>query len=132
MILCTLDTVCNRQGKIDGTIVCCGDNNCGWQQTTPPTKIDIFEGILDKLLDTYRRKNADYGNSFTKIREKYGNTAFLIRIEDKFNRLERLMNGNEQMVKDESIEDTLKDMAVYCLLELVERRAEGEKVNSHE
>lgn len=77
--------------------------------------------ICQKLFETYKAKNADYGYSFAQVREKYPN-AILIRLNDKLNRLETLMNGAEQHVNDESIEDTLLDGANYCIMELVERR----------
>lgn len=77
--------------------------------------------ICRDLHDTYKAKNADYGDSFAQVRCKYPN-AILIRLNDKLNRLETLMNGAEQHVNDESIEDTLLDLANYCIMELVERR----------
>ena len=77
--------------------------------------------ICRELHDAYKAKNADYGDSFAMVREKYPN-AILIRLNDKLNRLETLMNGVEQHVNDESIEDTLLDLANYCIMELVERR----------
>ncbi len=77
--------------------------------------------ICRDLHDTYKAKNADYGDSFAMVREKYPN-AILIRLNDKLNRLETLMNGAQQHVNDESIEDTLLDLANYCIMELVERR----------
>lgn len=77
--------------------------------------------ICRDLHDTYKAKNADYGDSFAMVRNKYPN-AILIRLNDKLNRLETLMNGVEQHVNDESIEDTLLDLANYCIMELVERR----------
>lgn len=77
--------------------------------------------ICRDLHDTYKAKNADYGDSFAQVREKYPN-AILIRLNDKLNRLETLMNGAEQHVNDESIEDTLLDLANYCIMELVERK----------
>jgi len=57
-----------------------------------------------------------------KTREKYGEIAFLIRIEDKLNRLETLLRNKEIEKGDESIEDTIKDLMGYCLLELYYRR----------
>ena len=36
------------------------------------------------------------------------------------------MQGEEQKVKDESIDDTLMDLANYCIMELVERMVENE------
>lgn len=77
--------------------------------------------ICRDLHDTYKAKNADYGDSFAMVREKYPN-AILIRLNDKLNRLETLMNGVEQHVNDESVDDTLLDLANYCIMELVERR----------
>ena len=77
--------------------------------------------ICQELFETYKAKNADYGDSFAQVREKYPN-AILIRLNDKMNRLESLMNGAEQHVSDESVEDTLLDLANYCIMELVERK----------
>lgn len=76
--------------------------------------------ICLELNETYKAKNADYGDSFALVRGKYPN-AILIRLNDKLNRLETLMNGGKQHV-DESIDDTLLDLANYCIMELVERR----------
>ena len=66
-------------------------------------------------------KNADYGDSFAKVRAKYPE-AILIRLEDKMSRLEQLMQHGNRQVKDESVEDTLMDLANYCIMELVERK----------
>lgn len=77
--------------------------------------------ICRDLHDTYKAKNADYGDSFAQVRSKYPN-AILIRLNDKLNRLETLMNGAQQHVNDESVDDTLLDLANYCIMELVERR----------
>lgn len=86
------------------------------------TQRNVFTGqSAKKLFETYKAKNADYGDSFAQVRQKYPN-AILIRLNDKLNRLETLMNGAEQHVNDESIEDTLLDLANYCIMELVERR----------
>lgn len=77
--------------------------------------------ICRELHETYKAKNADYGDSFAQVRSKYPN-AILIRLNDKLNRLETLMNGAEQKVNDESVDDTLLDLANYCIMELAERR----------
>jgi hypothetical protein len=82
--------------------------------------------ICKELNNIYQAKNKDYGDSFSKLRREYGNPAILIRLEDKLGRLKRLMLSDEQEVKTESIEDTLKDLANYAIMELVERRIEQE------
>ena len=87
----------------------------------PPTKGELHRQICESLNKTYIRKNADYGDSYGQLRSKYPD-SILIRLFDKFSRLERLLSGHEAQVKDESIEDTLIDMANYALMEVVERR----------
>jgi len=77
--------------------------------------------ICNILNDIYTRKNHDYGDSFAKLRNELPN-AILVRIYDKYSRLKTLMEGAEQKVKDESIDDTLMDLANYCIMELVERK----------
>lgn len=95
--------------------------------TVNQTKIDrqtIYDYLLNNLAETYKAKNNDYGNSVADTYEKFGDISFLVRITDKYNRLLTLCNSNapEQKVKDEKIDDTILDLANYCLLWLVERK----------
>lgn len=87
-------------------------------------KVEMHKSICDKLNDTYKAKNADYGDSFARVRREEGQTAILVRLKDKLYRLETLLHGAEIRVNDESIDDTLVDLANYCLMELVERKVE--------
>ena len=82
-------------------------------------------GICAELTNTYRKKNADYGNSFSRAVEKYGLVSALTRISDKFNRLESLILHKEQEVKDESVQDTLLELANYCIMTVMEIRKNG-------
>lgn len=86
-------------------------------------RLDIYKYIINNLEETYKAKNNDYGNSVADTYEKFGDLSFLVRITDKYNRLMTLCNPNapEQMVKDEKIDDTILDLANYCLLWLVEK-----------
>ena len=89
-------------------------------------KIAIHDSICAKLHTTYAQKNADYGDSFANVRRKFPD-ATLIHLNEKLSRLEELMrSGRTPCVIEEPIEDTLLDMANYCILELVERRADIE------
>lgn len=45
----------------------------------------------------------------------------LVRMSDKWSRLEQLAGGKQPQVKDEALEDTLIDLANYCLLCIVLR-----------
>lgn len=89
---------------------------------TKMDRLDIYQYILNNLEETYKNKNNDYGNSVADTYKKFGDLSFLVRITDKYNRLLTLCNpNNEQKVKDEKIDDTILDLANYCLLWLVEK-----------
>lgn len=62
----------------------------------------MYESILEELKELYKRKNSDYGNSFSIIFEKFGLKSTVIRLWDKILRLETLCE-KEAQVKDESI-----------------------------
>lgn len=81
--------------------------------------------ICRGLTVMYTKKNHDYGNSFTKLRAEYKD-AILVRLFDKYCRLKTLIQGESNQV-DESIIDTLCDMANYCILEIIEREGEEHK-----
>lgn len=75
--------------------------------------------VVTEIVELLEKKNNDYGNSATQTYEEYGDVAFFVRISDKINRLKSLtINNKTQEVKDESIEDTIKDIIGYCLLYL--------------
>lgn len=87
------------------------------------TFIEIYPSIhayepekSEALLDTILAKNADYGNSFGKLVDKYGDVAMSIRISDKLSRLKSLTSGNKQQVNDESIVDSAIDAMGYLTL----------------
>ena len=98
--------------------------------TPTPDNVQRFRRIVTELADLYSRKNEDYGDSFGRSVEKYGLISALTRISDKFNRLESLIlaHGNAK-VSDESLDDTLKDLAAYCIMTLVAREQQKEKEN---
>mgnify|MGYP001202539280 FL=1 len=79
--------------------------------------------ICEQLNQIYKSKNSDYGNSFSKQFEEYGLVSSAIRIEDKFLRFKNLIK-NEAQVKEESVEDTLLDLANYAILTVMELRKE--------
>lgn len=74
-----------------------------------------FKELTNKMYETYIRKNHDYGNSFDKSLDRFGLVASIVRIGDKMNRVESLVQ-KKAMVQDESIRDTLLDMASYCIM----------------
>ena len=80
--------------------------------------------MCEKLNALYEAKNADYGDSFGKSYKEYGLTMSCIRLEDKLNRLKSLNFSRSIKVKDESIEDTLMDLANYAIMTLIELEGE--------
>lgn len=98
------------------------------KDTRPKENMDnLIEhaGICGELTSIYRKKNTDYGDSFSRTVEKYGLVSALTRISDKFNRLESLILHQMQEVKDESVQDTLLDLANYCIMTVMEIRKDG-------
>ena len=88
---------------------------------TPEVK--EFAKIAQECIELYAKKNADYGNSFDTNMDKFGEIVGTIRIGDKYSRLEELTKpDNKANVKDESIDDTLIDLACYALMVLSYRR----------
>lgn len=78
-----------------------------------------FKEYTDKLADTLYKKNQDYGSSFDRVASKIGHKALLIRLMDKYNRIEHLiLNGEDDKAVDESLKDTLLDLAGYSILSL--------------
>lgn len=85
-----------------------------------PTKIDRrFEEVTAKMSELYHRKNADYGNSFDQSMGEWGLPVAAIRIGDKCKRLAQLSKNNGQQVKDESVKDTLMDLANYAVMAIM-------------
>jgi hypothetical protein len=78
-------------------------------------RLKRFDMVVEELRDTYERKNKDYGNSFEESLDEFGAIAFVVRADDKMRRLKQLVS-NEARVKDESFEDTVRDLANYCIM----------------
>jgi hypothetical protein len=82
-------------------------------------KYERHEVICKGLNELYRRKNEAYKDSFAKGLKKYGFIIAVIRLEDKLNRLHALLlDGVEE--NDESIFDTLNDLANYAIMTRIE------------
>lgn len=84
-------------------------------QETVTSSAVAFKEIAKKMIETFVKKNHDYGNSFDKSLDKFGLVASIVRMGDKMNRIESLINKDAK-VKDESIRDTLLDLANYAVM----------------
>ena len=92
---------------------------------------DTFPDILEELLELHDQKAADYGrgeDSLANIRAsaEFGIKPWVgatLRANDKMHRLKSfVLNGS---LKNESVEDSLKDLANYAILALMLYREKG-------
>ena len=87
-------------------------------------KVEIYDSIVKELRGIYVAKNNDYGDRVSDTYKKFGDVSFVVRITDKINRVTSLLKAKEQLVVDEKIDDTIKDMVNYGLLWLIEKEIE--------
>lgn len=81
--------------------------------------VQAFKGITREMLETYERKNADYGNSFSETIREFGYIPAVARINDKLQRIKKMVKG-EKMNINENMRDNLMDISVYCILTIME------------
>lgn len=88
-------------------------------------KVLRHKEICDGLNELYARKNHDYGDSFHTTFVEEGLAMARIRLGDKFSRFKTLSrlscnDSDQQQVTDESIRDTLLDLANYAIMTVLE------------
>lgn len=82
-----------------------------------------FREIQDEQFELHKRKNHDYAAkeylANLKACEAFGinpMVGIVVRLTDKVSRLASFCQQNVLEVKDEKLEDTLNDIAVYAIL----------------
>ena len=85
-------------------------------------KTERHKELMEEMHQTYIAKNQDYGNSFSEAHEEFGSIAGLVQIGHKYNRLKNILTSDklDLKVEDESLRDTLMDLANYSILLLME------------
>ena len=78
----------------------------------------MHQKVCEELTELYRKKNHDYGDSFHITFEKWGLPMAAIRLGDKLQRFETLIRAESKV--DESIRDTLVDLANYAIMTVME------------
>ena len=112
----------NRRGKIDVPVKNRKLTDCV-DENLVDMNVVSFRAIQDKLVNIYAKKNHDYGDSFNEGCNELGVGYAFSRIFDKTKRFQTLakgiMNNNLSIeVQDETIEDTIMDLANYCMMYL--------------
>lgn len=91
------------------------------------TNFQAYSAISDDMANTYAKKNAAYGDSFSHSIDRYGYIAAIVRMHDKLQRLEQLLL-NDEAENDESALDTAQDLgnyAIMCAMHLLKRKSQG-------
>lgn len=88
--------------------------------------LDFHKMMCNKMVKITAAKNSDYAGSDSdpfanfRLTETFGVTSveagFFTRITDKLSRIASFIKKGTLQVKDESVEDTLLDLANYCIL----------------
>lgn len=77
--------------------------------------------IVELLHNTWVEKNERYGDSFSQVYSELGDISALTQVLHKVNRLKALVAGGVDSGVEESLDDTLLDLANYCIMWLMER-----------
>ena len=88
--------------------------------------VELFNRITETMREVFRRKRNDYGQTSMELLERFGPMSLLVRIYDKFARLETLLSGGEQRVLDENVDDTFLDLANYAIIAMIELEKQRE------
>lgn len=83
-------------------------------------KADRLEKLMAEMLEIYKAKNKDYGDSFSESFEEFGLIAPVVRMNDKMNRIKSLSKKGDRQVKGESLRDSLMDLANYAMMTVIE------------
>ena len=92
-------------------------------------QLKLFDGepreqhleIVQLLHKTWVEKNERYGDSFSEVYRELGDISALTQVLHKVNRLKTLAVDDDVDSGGESLDDTLLDLANYCVMWLMER-----------
>ena len=74
-----------------------------------------FRKVQKEGLSLFKKKNQDYGDAFAK----FGTVGVLMRIEDKIQRGISITNSGVNLVKNESLRDTMIDLHNYAAMAIM-------------
>ncbi len=91
--------------------------------------MEFHKDFCDKMIEVTKKKNADYAGAgdnpfanfehvghFIQNNPSVVSIGFFTRMSDKFARIGSFISNGTLQVKDESVLDTLHDLANYCAL----------------
>lgn len=111
-----IEQVMNKEKRNEDTFRAIGREVTAWLEAKKP---QYAEEIVEEIAKLHDKKNNDYGGSYYEMLNECGTAAGSGIIFNKSRRLANLIKDKtEQMVNDESIEDTLLDLASYAIMTL--------------
>ena len=84
-------------------------------ETHTPDRVAQMIQVQQTALELFKKKNADYGDAFSK----FGIIGVLVRIEDKIMRAFSITRNGINLVDNESLRDTLLDLHNYAAMALM-------------
>ena len=78
-------------------------------------RVEQMETVQKEGLELFKRKNADYGDSFAN----YGPVGVIVRMGDKIQRLSSVSKNGVVLVNNESLRDTLIDLHNYAAMAIM-------------
>ena len=93
------------------------------------TRPEQFRAIAEEIAALYEKKDKAYGSSFNDTYKRLGIISAVTRISDKYNRLCNLATNPDIDNLGESLDDTLRDMAAYCIMTIM---AQHEEKGNHQ
>ena len=98
-----------------------------------------FDDALDELKMLHDAKNHDYATAENPYKNLEGVSrigiepwrGIVIRLMDKFERVEQYCTNGELAIKSEGMEDTFKDIAVYSTLAMILFRKQQDEALKH-
>lgn len=91
-----------------------------------PKNIKQFRLVTNEMQKLYAEKNRRYGDAFSRRFKEFGMLSAVIRLDDKMERLKYLCQA-PQDCGDESVRDTLIDLANYAVMTIMELDSLKEK-----
>ena len=98
--------------KLKSELTCNSDNIPIIDENLP------FNKIIIDMAKLYQAKNQDYGNAFESLFNEYGLDYAIMHLHEKLNRIKSVHKNNKH--NNESIKDSLIDIANYAVMTLVE------------
>ena len=78
-------------------------------------RLTQLKTVQNEAAKLFEKKNSDYGDAFAN----YGPIGVIVRMGDKINRLSSVTNNGINLVKTESIRDTLIDLHNYAAMAIM-------------